>query len=302
MAANYWLSTHCTQWILDKEQVEKSNRKDRQYITADELMKLKIHFINIIQNLGVGMKMRQRAISTAIVYFKRFYVRNSFVDCEPRLIATTCMYLASKVEECTTQAKKFVLKMREIDPTFLYDMNHILECEFYLLEELDFCLVVFHPYRMLQTYLSDHNLFEHLTNNNNNNATSNVNYNDNNDNNNNNNNTNKQIGTVDKEVVETAWSVVNDSYRTDVCLLYPPHTICLASILVAMLLLGKEVKSWFAELNVDMKEVWEVSQKCLEMYEQWGADTSQATINSIRAKLITAAATASSGMGGVQWK
>eukprot|EP01111_Echinosteliopsis_oligospora_P015698 TRINITY_DN6284_c0_g1_i2.p1 TRINITY_DN6284_c0_g1~~TRINITY_DN6284_c0_g1_i2.p1 ORF type:complete len:128 (-),score=21.62 TRINITY_DN6284_c0_g1_i2:533-916(-) len=126
MATNYWQSTHCLNWILEKEVVESSNRKDKQYISPDDVKRLRIHYTNLIQQLGVGLKIRQRAIATAIVYFKRFYIKNSFVDCEPRLISTTSLYLAAKAEECTTQAKKYVLKMREIDSTFPYDMHLIL--------------------------------------------------------------------------------------------------------------------------------------------------------------------------------
>lgn len=37
---------HSTNWILDREVVDKSNKKDRQYITPDELKKLKIHYSN----------------------------------------------------------------------------------------------------------------------------------------------------------------------------------------------------------------------------------------------------------------
>lgn len=159
--------------------------------------------------------------------------RNSFIDCEPRLILTTCLYLASKVEECTTQAKKFVLKMRELDSTFLYDMNHILECEFYVLEELEFSLVVFHPYRVLQPYLADHAFFAETNGDSNANIPTTSNMNSSVDKLNN--------APLDKELVETAWSIINDSYRTDSCLLYPPHTIGLGCILVAMLLQGKEV-------------------------------------------------------------
>lgn len=84
--------------------------------------------------------------------------------------------------------------MRELDQTFPYDMNHILppfisillelwlledilECEFYVLEELDYSLLVFHPYRSLQPYLADLD---------------------------------------EKDCLDSAWSIVNDSYRTDV--------------------------------------------------------------------------------------
>jgi len=249
MAANYWQSTHSTNWILEREAVEKqSNKKDRQFLTPEEIKKLKIHYSNTIQNLGVKLSIRQRAISTAIVYFRRFYFRNSFVDCEPRLIATTCLYLASKVEECTTQAKKYVLKMREIDSNFPYDMNHILECEFYVLEELDFCLLVFHPYRSLQPYLAD-------------------------------------LG-MEKDCMDQVWSIVNDSYRTDVSLMYPPHIIALAAIFLAGTLLGKDVRPWFAELNVEMKDIWEVIKDILDAYDAWNEITTH-SIGQIQAKLTS---------------
>lgn len=38
---------------------------------------------------------------------------------------------------------------------FPYRTNHILECEFYLLENLDCCLIVYQPYRPLMQILQD---------------------------------------------------------------------------------------------------------------------------------------------------
>ena len=38
-------------------------------------------------------------IATATVYFKRFYARNSLKSIDPLLLAPTCTFLASKVEE-----------------------------------------------------------------------------------------------------------------------------------------------------------------------------------------------------------
>jgi cyclin C len=52
---------------------------------------------------------------------------------------------------------------------------------------------------------------------------------------------------------------VNDSLFTDVCLLYPPHIIALASIYLAAFYKEKDitpyVSQWFSELNVDMRQV-----------------------------------------------
>lgn len=37
-------------------------------------------------------------------------------------------------------------------PEFTYNSTHILECEYYVLEELNFQLIVYHPYRPLIQY------------------------------------------------------------------------------------------------------------------------------------------------------
>ncbi|EGG20754.1 cyclin [Cavenderia fasciculata] len=217
-------------WLLSKTEIEKSNTKDLTRITPTDLKRLRIFYCNLIQNFGhTKLVLKQRAISTAIVYFKRFYLKNNFIDCEPRLISITCLYLASKVEECITQAKKCALKMKEQDPSFNYTMSDILECEFYVLEELGFDLIIFHPYKSLPTYLGNSGL--------------------------------------DKECLEVAWGVVNDSYKTDLCLQYPPYIIALGCIYLAGFIKKRDLKQWFSNLNVDMKEIWDVSRELLEFYE-----------------------------------
>lgn len=55
--------------------------------------------ITVIQALGEPLKLRQQVIATATVYFKRFYARNSLKSIDPLLLAPTCVFLASKVEE-----------------------------------------------------------------------------------------------------------------------------------------------------------------------------------------------------------
>lgn len=60
---------------------------------------LNAHFLSVIQTLGEQLKLRQQVIATATVYFKRFYARNSLKCIDPLLLAPTCIFLASKVEE-----------------------------------------------------------------------------------------------------------------------------------------------------------------------------------------------------------
>ncbi|XP_063143132.1 cyclin-C isoform X3 [Rattus norvegicus] len=110
-------------------------------------------------------------------------------------------------------------------------MNHILECEFYLLELMDCCLIVYHPYRPLLQYVQD-------------------------------------MGQEDV-LLPLAWRIVNDTYRTDLCLLYPPFMIALACLHVACVVQQKDARQWFAELSVDMEKILEIIRVILKLYEQW---------------------------------
>lgn len=99
MAGNFWQSSHYQQWLLTKDDLVRDRRYDLQFLTPEEYQKLNIFFANLIQVLGEQLKLRQQVIATATVYFKRFYVRNSFRSIDPLLMAPTCIFLASKVEE-----------------------------------------------------------------------------------------------------------------------------------------------------------------------------------------------------------
>lgn len=164
-----------------------------------------------MQALGEQLKVKQQVISTAIVYFKRFYVRNTLKSIDPLLLAPTCIFLASKVEEfgvisnnrliqtCVTVVKnKFsYVYVQE----FPYRGHHVLECEFYLLEQMDCCLILYHPYRPLTMYVQDLRSSERPDG--------------------------KDHSKDRDELLNLAWTIVNDSYRTDIPLLYPPHLIAI---------------------------------------------------------------------------
>lgn len=136
----------------------------------------------------------------ATVYFKRFYARNSLKCIDPFLLAPTCIFLASKVEEfgvisanrlagsCSNVCKnKFSYAYPQEYP---YHSKHILECEFYLLENLDCCLIVYQPYRPLLLLIQD------ISN-----------------------------GQEEQQLLNLSWRIINDSLRTDVSLIYSPHQV-----------------------------------------------------------------------------
>ncbi|KAG0255795.1 hypothetical protein DFQ27_006067 [Actinomortierella ambigua] len=300
MAANYWTSSHATNWILDRRKLQEAVQEDLEYVDIDTLTKIKMWYYN--RKIGKRLQFRQQVVATAIVYFKRFYTKHSIRLTDPSLVAATCIYLACKVEECPQHIKHIISEMKAALANhggFDYDTSSVAEFEFYLLEELEFYLIVYHPYRDLILIAKDLKLEE--------------------------------------SNLQTAWFVINDSYRTDVCLLYAPHMISLAALYIICVLhsenrikdgsssgsaghghihhsmlheanlsssspmlnnMGnplhaqlysmaskkspggpaygegqginnRDMVQWFAELNVDMEEIIEITQEILSLYDIW---------------------------------
>lgn len=202
-------------------------------------------------------------ISTAIVYFKRFYLRNSLKSIDPLLMTPTCILLASKVEEfgvisnnrlmstCSTVLKnKFSYAYNQNE--FPYRIAQILECEFYLLELMDCCLILYHPYRPLLQYMQDIKDYKECKESTSNGVLASSNGNSG----------QKEPGNKD-DILNISWTVVNDTYRTDIPLLYPPHLIAIACLHVACVIANKEsYKQWFAELNVDFDKGMQTDSVC----------------------------------------
>ncbi|KAA0201807.1 hypothetical protein HAZT_HAZT011535 [Hyalella azteca] len=229
------------QWLLDKQDLIKERQADLQVLSEEEYQKIMIFFTNFIQQLGETLKLRQQVVATATVFLKRFYARYSLKCIDPLLLAPTAVFLASKVEECgVISNNRLISTCQQVvknkfgyaySTEFPYRINQVLECEFYLLENMDCCLIVFQPYRPLIQYGQDLN--------------------------------------CDSDTLQLSWTIVNDSLRTDVCLLYPPYQIALACLQLACVVHNKDCKQWFAELNTDMDNIMGVTSHLLSLYELW---------------------------------
>ena len=61
--------------------------------------------------------------------------------------------------------------------------------------------------------------------------------------------------------LQNAWMLVNDTYKSDLPLLYPPHMIALAVIYFTaamqeeMVMKSVDFGAWFARFNVDLNDV-----------------------------------------------
>ncbi|KAJ8527176.1 hypothetical protein K7X08_029653 [Anisodus acutangulus] len=230
MAANFWISSQYKE-LLDPEEVDVVHQLDKERgITLDDFKLIKLHMSNYVARLAQNVKVRQRVVATAITYMRRVYVRRSMTEYDPRLVAPTCLYLASKAEESTVQARLLVFYIKKLysDEKYKYEIKDILDMEMKVLEALNYYLVVYHPYRSLSPFLQDAGM---------------------------------------NDVTQLTWGLINDTYKMDLILIHPPHLITLACIYIASVLKDKETTAWFEELRVDMNVVKNIAMEILDFYD-----------------------------------
>ncbi|KAJ2511946.1 RNA polymerase II holoenzyme cyclin-like subunit [Coemansia sp. RSA 1939] len=74
--------------------------------------------------------------------------------------------------------------------------------------------------------------------------------------------------------MQASWSIINDSFITDLSLVYPPHVIAVAALFLSRVvdqgsMAELEAQQWFADLNVDMTDVLQVVSELIEVYKVW---------------------------------
>ncbi|CCG25586.1 Ssn8 protein [Candida orthopsilosis Co 90-125] len=221
MSADYWNSSQRNQWqltrfsllearrkiiYLERKMIQNGLIKDSPNINYDYNMRIYLH--NLMLKLGRRMNVRQVAIATAEVYCTRFLTRVSLKEINVYLLVTTCLYVACKIEECPQHIRLIVSEARNLWPEYIpQDVTKLAEFEFYLIEEMDSYLLLHHPYKSL---LQLKNYFE------------------------------QKYGIygfkLTDEELQNCWSLINDSYITDLHLLLPPHIIAVAAVYITIVL------------------------------------------------------------------
>jgi cyclin C len=69
---------------------------------------------SVISKLGKKLQLRQRVIATATVFFRRFYLKNSYCETDPYIVISACCYLAAKAEESPVHIKNVVTESRTL--------------------------------------------------------------------------------------------------------------------------------------------------------------------------------------------
>ncbi|EPS40206.1 hypothetical protein H072_5975 [Dactylellina haptotyla CBS 200.50] len=206
MAANFWTSTQKAHWQLTREKIadmrkgldeEDTNKGLGLAYPLPDHKQLQLYFHHCLQRLARRLQLRQQPLATAETYLKRFYLKVSIRETNPYLMLSTCVYLACKMEECPQHIRSVVNEARTLFQEFIpQDIAKLAECEFHLISELNSYLIVHHPYRTLVEVQVPLKL--------------------------------------SADEIMAALSFLNDSYITDLILLYPPHTIAFTAIFLAV--------------------------------------------------------------------
>ncbi|XP_024023805.1 cyclin-T1-3 [Morus notabilis] len=237
-------------WYFSRKEIEENSPSRRDGVDLKKETYLRKSYCTFLQDLGMRLKVPQVTIATAIIFCHRFFLRQSHAKNDRRTIATVCMFLAGKVEETPRPLKDVILVSYEIihkkDPTAVQRIKQkevyeqqkelILLGERVVLATLGFDLNVQHPYKPLVEAI-------------------------------------KKFKVAQNALAQVAWNFVNDGLRTSLCLQFKPHHIAAGAIFLAAKFLKVKLPSdgekvWWQEFDVTPRQLEEVSNQMLELYEQ----------------------------------
>lgn len=237
-------------WYFSREKIEQNSPSRRDGISLFKENQLRKSYCIFLQDLGMRLKVPQVTIATSIVFCHRFFLRHSHAKNDRYTIATACMFLAGKVEETPKLLQNVLFLSYEIrhkrDPIAVqriklkevYDREKelVLLGECLVLTTLDFDLNVNHPYKPLVTAV-------------------------------------KKLKVAQNALAQVAWNFLNDGLRTSLCLQFKAHHIAAGAIFLAAKFLKVKLPTdgdtvWWHEFEVTARQLEDVSNQMLELYEQ----------------------------------
>lgn len=251
--------------------------------SESEEKKIKFYLLLIMQEAGIILRVPQNTILTSQLIFNRFFWRVSLKSYEPFIIAMTSFYIGCKSEETyrrirdvisvfnklftkkkqsevneptktkvresinKTMSKSNVKSSKESEEAklkylFILDIcseeykilkNNICFYEIQILKELGFSIYSLcdHPHKYLTHFI------KHLK------------------------------GT--KELLQKSWNYLNDAYKTDIPVHYPPHVIACSAIFLAarFFKLPLPQAPWWEIYDTKVEEIQEICSTLLSLNE-----------------------------------
>ncbi|CAK9256981.1 unnamed protein product [Sphagnum jensenii] len=237
-------------WYFSREEIEKNSPSRKDGIDLKKETYFRKSYCTFLQDLGMRLKVPQVTIATAIVFCHRFFLRQSHHKNDRYMVATICMFIAGKVEETPRSLRDVILVSYENrfkkDPAAVHrikqkdvyeaEKEKVLLGERLVLTTLGFDLNIHHPYKPLVAAI-------------------------------------KKFQVAANTLAQVAWNFVNDGLRTSLCLQFKPHHIAAGAIFLAAKFLKVKLPSdgdkvWWQEFGVTPRQLEEVSNQMLELYEQ----------------------------------
>ncbi|KAI0695895.1 cyclin-like protein [Cytidiella melzeri] len=201
-------SASAAQWLFPVSAlVDHTPSRTTSSISIEKELYDRARGVEFLFRLGVSLILPVSSLYTAATWFHRFYMRYSLEDYHRQDVAAACIFLATKTEECGRKlrdvARVYCSKVWGRNPDEIADDSQelqesqtiILLTEEVLLEALCFDFVVRSPHTDLIDLL--------------------------------------EARPQTPEFEEYAFSIANDSYRTPLCVLYPPRITAVACYVLA---------------------------------------------------------------------
>lgn len=209
-------------WIFDAGDLDFTP-SNKDGITKAQESQFRVAGARFIQILGnEELKLHYSTVATGAVFFQRFYMYYSFKIFPVYPMAATCLFLAGKVEETPKKSNDIIKFSRTIlseehfaqfgsDPK-----EEILTLERILLQTLRFDLEVEHPYEHLIRYVKQSKFTQ----------------------------AGQTNDSIHKVILQSAWTLLNDSCCTTICLQYEPEIVAIASIFLSCKTANAEITDW----------------------------------------------------------
>ncbi|KAI5704784.1 cyclin-K [Diaphorina citri] len=245
-------------WYFDKKDIRNSP-SFREGIDYETEQRYRREGARFIIDCGTKMDLGYNTMATGVVFFHRFYMYHSFKTFPRYVTASCCLFLAGKVEETPKKCKDVIKTARMLVDdkkfkTFGDDpREEVMTLERILLQTIKFDLQVDHPYSFLLKYAKSL----------------------------------KGDKTKLEKMLQMAWTFVNDSLCTTLCLQWEPEIIAVALMYLAGKLSKFEVVDWIGrnskhlrwwemfveDMTMDLLE--DICHQVLDLYSQSQQQASQ---------------------------
>ncbi|KAI3420284.1 hypothetical protein GPALN_003598 [Globodera pallida] len=182
--------------------------------------------VKVIKEVGKALNLKASpTLATACVFFHRFYMFHSFKDHPKNMMALACLFLAGKVEETPKKCRDILtIGQKHFYDQFTLDETpeDLMLAERILLQTLRFDLHVEHPYTFLIQYAKGFRFDKDYM----------------------------------SKIVTDAWTFLNDSLGTTLCLLWEPEVLAISMLYMSFKLERAVEKPFQIDSNIEWWNIY----------------------------------------------